>query len=143
VNPRGSLQFRLTLAALLPLLLAMTAAWAVATFVFTRTLEQRVEQQIENTANVLTGSGLPFTPELLQRVADLQQVEIALLDVEGRMVSRTRGNAASEPAITIVRPIAGGSDPRAAAVMVAASLRDARDAARRAAFGMGLAVLAA
>lgn len=143
MNLRGSLRFRLTLAALLPLVLAMSAAWAVATFVFTRTLEQRVEQQIENTASVLTGSGLPLTPELLQRVADLQQVEIALLDAHGRVVERTHGDAAREPAISVVRPVADGSDPRADKVAVTASLRDARDAARRAALGMGLAVLAA
>jgi signal transduction histidine kinase len=143
VNSRGSLRSRLTLAALLPLLLAMTAAWGVATFVFTRTLEQRVEQQIENTAGVLTGSALPFTPDLLQRVADLQQVEIALLDADGRVVSRTHGDSASAPVVAVVRPVADGSDPHAAAVMVTASLRDARDAAQRAAFGMGLAVIAA
>ena len=157
------------LAALLPLLLAMTAAWAVATFVFTRTLEQRVEQQIENTANVLTDGGLPFTAELLQRVADLQQVQIALLDASGRVVGRTRGDLADrsaetaigggmgearegrprhldvggEPVIAVLRPVALGSDARVSAVLVTASLRDARDAGRSAALGIGLAVIAA
>ena len=169
MNPRRSFRFRLTLAALLPLLLAMTAAWAVATFVFTHTLEQRVEQQIENTANVLTGGGLPFTAELLQRVADLQQVEIALLDANDRVVGRTQGDLADrsaetavhegiagsdesrprhfdvggEPVIAVLRPVAAGSDARVAAVLVAASLRDARDAGRSAALGIGLAVIAA
>lgn len=169
MNPRSSFRSRLTLAALLPLLLAMTAAWAVATFVFTRTLEQRVEQQIENTANVLTGGGLPFTAELLQRVADLQQVQIALLDANGRVVGSTRGaladrsagtalheatiessgarprhfDVAGEPVIAVLRPVAGGSDARVASVLVAASLRDARDAGRSAALGIGLAVIAA
>ena len=157
------------IAALLPLLLAMTAAWAVATFVFTRALDQRVEQQIENAANVLTGGGLPFTTELLQRVADLQQVQIALLDANGRVVARTQGDLAArsaetaahdgmadfgearprhfdvggEPTVMVMRPVAGGSNPNVAAVLVAASLRDARDAGRSAAFGIGLAVIAA
>jgi signal transduction histidine kinase len=169
VNPRRSFRFRLTLAALLPLLLAMTAAWAVATFVFTRALDQRVEQQIENAANVLTGGGLPFTTELLQRVADLQQVQIALLDANGRVIARTQGDLAvrsaetavhdgmadfrearprhfdvgGEPTIVVMRPVAGGSNPNVAAVLVAASLRDARDAGRSAALGIGLAVIAA
>ena len=63
------------------MLLAMLAAWVIATVAFTRTLEQRVENQIGNAANVITRNGLPLTTELLQRVADLQQAEIALLEV--------------------------------------------------------------
>jgi signal transduction histidine kinase len=151
------------------MLLAMLAAWVIATVAFTRTLEQRVESQIVNAANVITRNGLPLTTELLQRVADLQQAEIALLGPDGAVITSTRGNlsafaartitrqpagargaantlhldAAGEPAIAIVRPLAERSDPRASAMLITASLRDARDAARRAALGMGLAVLAA
>ena len=151
------------------MLLAMLAAWVIATVAFTRTLEQRVESQIGNAANVITRNGLPLTTELLQRVADLQQAEIALLGPDGTVIASTRGNlsafaaraitrqpagargtettlhldAAGEPAIAIVRPLVERSDPRASAVLITASLRDARDAARRAALGMGLAVLAA
>jgi signal transduction histidine kinase len=169
VNFRGSLRLRLTLAALVPMLLAMLAAWVIATVAFTRTLEQRVESQIGNAANVITRNGLPLTTELLQRVADLQQAEIALLGPDGAVIASTRGNlsalaareisrqevqargadstlhldAAGEPAIAIVRDLVARSDPRASAVLITASLRDARDAARRAALGMGLAVLAA
>ena len=169
MNLRGSLRLRLTLAALVPMLLAMLAAWIIATVAFTRTLEQRVESQIGNAANVITRNGLPLTTELLQRVADLQQAEIALLGPDGTVITSTRGNlsafaaraisrqpagargaettlhidAAGEPAIAIVRPIVERIDPRASAVLITASLRDARDAARRAALGMGLAVLAA
>jgi signal transduction histidine kinase len=169
VNQRGSLRLRLTLAALVPMLLAMLAAWVIATVAFTRTLEQRVESQIGNAANVITGNGLPLTTDLLQRVADLQQAEIALLGPDGAVIASTRGNlsafaageisrqpvaargaettlhldVAGEPAIAIVRQLAERSDPRASAMLITASLRDARDAARRAALGMGLAVLAA
>jgi signal transduction histidine kinase len=157
------------LAALLPLLAAMGAAWMIATIIFTRTLEQRVADQLTNTAAVLTGTGLPFTPELLQRVADLQRADIALLDARGTVVASTAGDLPSrvapgiaathpaaasagaaqrlnldgEPVIAVVRAIPAHSDPRATAVLITASLRDARDAARRAALGMGLAVLAA
>jgi signal transduction histidine kinase len=151
------------------MLLAMLAAWVIATVAFTRTLEQRVEIEIGNAANVITRNGLPLTTELLQRVADLQQAEIALLGPDGTVIASTRGNlsasaarafslrptgprnadttlhldAAGEPAIAIVRQLVASSDPRASAVLITASLRDARDAARRAALGMGLAVLAA
>jgi signal transduction histidine kinase len=157
------------LAALLPLLAAMCAAWVIATLIFTRTLEQRVADQLADTADVLTRTGLPLTNELLQRVADLQQDEIALLDAQGAIVAGTSGNLApsvaphvaaagsgdaatgtmhrldvgSEPVIALVRPIPPRSDPRAARLLITASLKDARDAARRAALGMGLAVLAA
>ena len=169
MNFRGSLRFRLTLAALVPMLLAMLAAWVIATVAFTRTLEERVASQIGNAANVITRNGLPLTSELLQRVADLQQAEIALLGPDGALITSTHGNlsafaaseisrqpaeargadttrhldAAGEPAIAIVRQLMPRSDQRASAVLITASLRDARDAARRAALGMGLAVLAA
>ncbi|NJD31193.1 MAG: HAMP domain-containing protein, partial [Gammaproteobacteria bacterium] len=139
----SSIRFRLTLAALLPLLVAMAAAWAIATVIFTRTLEQRVADQLSDTANVLTRTGLPFTKELLQRVADLQQVRIALLDANGAIVTSTTGDPAVQPVLSLTRPVPAGSDPRATTLVVTASLRDARDAARRAALGMGLAVLAA
>jgi len=151
------------------MLLAMLAAWVIATVAFTRTLEQRVESQIDNAAHVITRNYLPLTTELLQRVADLQQAEIALLGPDGTVIASTRGKlaafavreisrqpvavrgaqttlhleAAGEPAIAIVRELVARGDPRASTMLIAASLRDARDAARRAALGMGLAVLAA
>jgi signal transduction histidine kinase len=157
------------LAALLPLLAAMCAAWTIATLIFTRTLEQRVADQLVDTADVLTRTGLPFTKDLLQRVADLQQSEIALLDASGSILTSTTGSLASrvapritspattnvgnesarrfdvqgEPAMTVARAIPRGNDPRAVTLLITASLKDARDAARRAALGMGFAVLAA
>lgn len=169
MDNRSSLRLRLMLAALLPLLAAMCAAWAIATLIFTRTLEQRVADQLADTADVLTRTGLPLTTELLQRVADLQQDEIALLDAKGALVASTAGTLTSrvaprfaaarsgdpatgtvqrleveaEPVIALVRPIPARSNPRASQLLIAASLKDARDAARRAALGMGLAVLAA
>ncbi len=169
MNNRSSLRLRLMLAALLPLLAAMCAAWAIATVIFTRTLEQRVADQLADTADVLTRTGLPLTTELLQRVADLQQDEIALLDAKGALVASTAGTLTSRvaprfaaarsgdpatgavqrleveaaPVIALVRPIPASSNPRASQLLITASLKDARDAARRAALGMGLAVLAA
>lgn len=169
MTPRPSLRLGLIFAALLPLLVAVAAAWGIATVIFVRTLEQRVADQLANTADVLTRTGLPFTTDLLQRVADLQQVEIALLDSRGSIVARTTGglvarvaplvvagessdgrtggarkvDVGSESVIALHRRIQAGSASDVTTVLVAASLRDARDAARRAAFGTGLAMLAA
>jgi signal transduction histidine kinase len=166
---RNSLHLRLVLAALLPLLLAMVAAWAIAALIFARTLEQRVADQLADAADTLAETGLPYTPEVLQRVADLQGARIALLDHRGAVVTRTVGDisagvvsaasdmldrnaitggmrrldVAGEPVVVVARPVAEQRDARASAILLVGSLRDARTAASRAALGMGLAVLAA
>ncbi|MCM2312766.1 MAG: ATP-binding protein [Steroidobacteraceae bacterium] len=166
---RNNLHLRLVLAALLPLLIAMVAAWAIAALTFARTLEQRVADQLADAADTLAETGLPYTPEVLQRVADLQGARIALLDRRGAMVTRTAGDipagvvsaasdmldrnattggmrrldVAGEPVVVVARPVATQRDARASAILLVGSLRDARTAASRAALGMGLAVLAA
>jgi len=153
------------LAAFLPLLMAMAAAWAVAAIVFARTLQERVADQLAEAAEVLTGTGLPYTPEVLRRFAELQQAGIKLFDAGGTEVLSSAGplsaeimaqlrlpgahgtieriEIAGEPLVVVERPFAGGNDARHATIVLASSLRDARDAARRAALGMGLAVVAA
>ena len=160
-----SLRTRFLLAAFLPLLLAMAAAWAVATVVFSHTLQQRVADQLSDAADVLTGSGLPYTPELLRRVADLQQAGIKLFDgqgaevissngplppalmaalrAQGSTVAPVRTELAGEPIVVVSRPLVGAAGSGPATVVLAGSLRDARSAARRAALGVGLAVLVA
>lgn len=166
---RNNLHLRVMLAALLPLLLAMVAAWAIASLIFARTLEQRVADQLADAADTFAETGLPYTTEVLQRVADLQGARIALLDRQGVVVTHTTGevpasviatavdmlarqpaaggmqriDAADEPVVVVVRPVAAQRDARASAILLAGSLRDARTAAARAALGMGLAVLAA
>jgi signal transduction histidine kinase len=79
------LYVRLILALLGPLLLAMAAAWAIGVGIVTRTLEQRVEGQLRNAVAVLAGGGLPMTPDLLKRLASLQQSDLVLLDRHGRV----------------------------------------------------------
>jgi len=166
---RSNLHLRLVLSALLPLLLAMLAAWLIAAFTFARMLEQRVTDQLTDAAEILADTGLPYTPEILQRVADLQRADIALLDRDGAVVLRTRGelsvaaaaraqelltsrpdtgatlrlDADGQPVVLVLRPLAAQRDARAAAILFVASLHDARTAAWRAAIGMGLALLAA
>jgi signal transduction histidine kinase len=165
VRPSDSLRVRFMLAAFLPLLLAMAAAWAVAAVVFARTLQERVADQLADAAEILTGTGLPYTPEVLRRIAELQQAGIKLFDADGAEVLSSAGplsaeimaqlrlpdahgrteriEIAGEPLVVVARPLAGAYDTRPATVVLAGSLRDAREAARRAALGMGLAVVAA
>jgi len=160
-----SLRARFLLAAFLPLLLAMAAAWAIATAVFSHMLQQRVADQLSDAADVLTGSGLPYTPEVLRRIAELQQAGIKLFDAQGMEVISSSGPLSAavmaelrpqaagvapvrtelggEPLVVVSRPLDGMAAPGSATVVLAGSLRDARSAARRAALGVGLAVLAA
>ena len=65
------------------------------TVVFSHTLQQRVADQLSDAADVLTGSGLPYTPELLRRVADLQQAGIKLFDRRRRRGDQQRRPAAA------------------------------------------------
>jgi signal transduction histidine kinase len=163
-----SLYWRLTLALLGPLLLAMLAAWAIGVGIVTQVLEQRVERQSRNAATVLATWGLPYTPELLRRLASLQQADFVLLDRDGRVAASTsagvgaaldafladrarRSDGAGDsfrlanpvPSVAVYQPIAESHDPRYSALVAVTSLEDATAAARRAALWLGLAMLTA
>jgi signal transduction histidine kinase len=165
---RLSLYWRLTLALLGPLLLAMVAAWAIGAGAVTKALEQRVERQSRNAAQVLAAWGLPYTPELLRRLAALQQADFVLLDRGGRVVVSTSddvGRALEKmlqspsntlrtdgamlrlqdpsPSVAVYQQISASHDPRYSALIAVSSLTDATAAARRAALWLGLAMLAA
>jgi len=167
VHNRLSLYWRLTAALLGPLLLAMLAAWAIGVGIVTRTLEQRVEGQCRNAASVLATWNLPYTPELLRRVALLQQADFVLLDRQGGVAYSTshpvadalRGSlqqfnaqprSQSAPlrveapvrSVALYQPLTSTSDPRYSALVVVAPLADAEAAAKRAAVWLGLAMLA-
>lgn len=168
MNFRLSLYWRLALPLLGPLLLAMLAAWAIGVSVVTDTLARRVEGQCRNAAAVLATWGLPYTPELLQRVAKLQQADFVLLDRHGKVVFSTSGPVASAlrvpleqvvarprpttlsmrlerpvDSIAVYQPIGAAHDPRHSALVAVAPLADAEAAARRAAAWLGFAMLAA
>ena len=165
---RPSLYWRLTLALLGPLLLAMVAAWAIGVGIVTQALEQRVERQSRNAATVLAAWGLPYTPELLRRLSSLQQADFALLDRAGRVALSTstavgaalddflvgratpRDGAGDSfrladpvPSVAVYQSIAASHDPRYSALVAVTSLEDATTAARRAALWLGLAMLTA
>jgi signal transduction histidine kinase len=166
--PRFSPLYRRTmLATLLPLLLAMAVTWALTTAVFSRSLDARVVEQTRRTARVLTESGLPFTQALLDRLAELQQTEFVLLRADGGtpltsyrelpaevaryLADRTAASAVTErhlevggvPAVVVAQPVDGRSDVRYRELVAVASLGDARAAARAAAVGLAVAMLAA
>ena len=163
-----SLYWRLTLALLGPLLLAMLAAWAIGVGIVTQALEQRVERQSRNAATVLAAWGLPYTPELLRRLASLQQADFVLLDRDGRVALSTSPDvdaalaalperrtvrpggtgdsfrlADPVPSVAVYQPISASHDPRYSALVAVTSLEDATTAARRAALWLGLAMLTA
>jgi signal transduction histidine kinase len=169
VQKSSSIYARLMVAALLPLLLGMAAAFLIATAIFTRVLESRVAAQAEHAAQVLASSRLALTPELLRRVAQLQRTDFVLLDAEGAVAGSSyetvpaavsavlaahRGgppaqrevahfDLGGEPSIAVYAPILAPGDARVAVLLIVASLRDARTAAWRAASGVALAVLVA
>jgi signal transduction histidine kinase len=168
VRYRPSLYWRLTLALLGPLLLAMLAAWAIGVGIVSQSLEQRVERQSRNAARVLAASGLPYTPELLRRLAAMQQADFVLVDRAGKVALATSPDVGAaleaslgqfvvnpghdvppvrfeqpSPAIAVYEPIAAQHDPRYAALVAVVPLADAQGAARRAALGVGIAMLAA
>jgi signal transduction histidine kinase len=168
VRYRPSLYWRLTFALLGPLLLAMLAAWAIGVGIVTQSLEQRVERQSRNAARVLAVAGLPYTPELLRRLAAMQQADFVLVDRFGQVALSTSPDvgAALEssmerfalanvgdvppvrleqpvPSIAVYEAIPAHQDPRYSALVAVVPLADAQGAARRAALGLGLAMLAA
>jgi signal transduction histidine kinase len=163
-----SLYWRLTLALLGPLLLAMLAAWAIGVGIVTQALEQRVERQSRNAATVLATWGLPYTPELLRRLASLQQADFVLLDRGGQVALSTSPEVGAAlaavlekrtvrpgdrgdsfrlddpvPSVAVIQPISENHDPRYSALVAVTSLEDATAAARRAALWLGLAMLTA
>jgi signal transduction histidine kinase len=168
VRFRPSLYWRLTFALLGPLLLAMLAAWAIGVSIVSQSLEDRVERQSRNAARVLAVAGLPYTPELLRRLAAMQQADFVLVDRAGQVALATSpdvgealeaaigrfvvagdGEVPPErleqpvPAIAVYEPIPEQQDPRYSALVAVVPLADAQGAARRAALALGLAMLAA
>jgi signal transduction histidine kinase len=166
VRYRPSLYLRLILTLLGPLLVAMAAAWAIGVGIVTDALEQRLEGQLRNAASVLASGGLPYTPELLRRLASLQQSDFVLLDPAGNVAvttsatigdaigaslakrrpwaaSETRRLEAPVQSIAVYQPIDASQEPRYSALVAVAPLGDAASAAGRAARWLGLAMLAA
>jgi len=153
------------LAALLPLAAGIALAWGLTSATYTGSLERRLSEQMENTATLLAGGDVPVTAEVLRRIAALQQTDAALLDSGGQLVlssdderfqgviDQIRGEGGTvdagsitatlkgEPVVLVVRPMHAQADPRHSKLVVLASLRDARTAAREAAVATGIAAL--
>ena len=163
---RPSLYLRLILTLLGPLLIAMAAAWAIGVGIVTNALEQRLEGQLRNAATVLATGGIPYTPEVLRRLASVQQSDFVLIDHAGRVAVTTSGKVgdaiaaslaqrlpllgaetrridAPVQSIAVYQPIDPSEEPRYSALVAVAPLGDAAAAARSAARWLGLAMLAA
>ena len=163
---RPSLYLRLILTLLGPLLIAMAAAWAIGVGIVTNALEQRLEGQLRNAATVLATGGIPYTPEVLRRLASVQQSDFVLIDHAGRVAVTTSGKVgdaiaaslaqrlpllgaetrridAPVQSIAVYQPIDASEEPRYSALVAVAPLGDAAAAARSAARWLGLAMLAA
>ena len=163
---RPSLYLRLILTLLGPLLIAMAAAWTIGVSIVTNVLEQRLEGQLRNAATILATWDLPYTPELLRRLASLQESNFVLLDRTGAVAvttsakvgsaveaslaerrpwlnSETRRLEVPVQSIAVYQTIDAGREPRYSALVAVAPLGDAASAATRAARWLGLAMLAA
>ncbi|MBS0366365.1 MAG: HAMP domain-containing histidine kinase [Proteobacteria bacterium] len=157
------LNVRLMVAALAPLAAAGACAYFIATAVITRTLETHTRLQTEHAARVLSSAQLPLTPQLLNRLAALQQADFYLLDGAGRVVSGSaappiglgeqlahvragnptvRFELLGTPVVAAAASLVGGDD-RYRTLVVVSPLTEVRAAARRAASGLAVAVLAA
>jgi signal transduction histidine kinase len=166
VRYQPTLYLRLIVTLLGPLLIAMAAAWGIGVGIVTNALEQRLEFQLRNAATVLATGALPYTPELLRRLASLQQSEFVLLDRAGgialttsvqvgqaieRSLSSQRRWPADETrtldapiqSIAIYQALDADREPRYSALVAVAPLGEAAGAAARAAWWLGLAMLAA
>jgi len=166
VRYRLSLYLRLILTLLGPLLIAMAAAWAIGVGIVTNALEQRLEGQLRNAATVLATGGIPYTPEVLRRLASVQQSDFVLIDHAGRVAVTTSNKVGDAIAaslaerlpllgaetrridvpvqsIAVYQPIDASEEPRYSALVAVAPLGDAAAAARSAARWLGLAMLAA
>src|SRR5689334_1994229 len=162
---RSSLYLRLVLTLLGPLLLAMTAAWAIGVGVITNALERRLEVQLRKAASVLSTGELPYTADLLRRLAALQQSDFVLLDTDGSVALTTSPAVAAAvtqslaerrewpksesrrlpkpvQSIAVLQRINDMRDSRYSALVAVAPLGDVAAAASRATRWLGFAMLA-
>jgi signal transduction histidine kinase len=160
------LYWRLYLPLGISLLVATLLAWLLASRLLADALEARLQGQLDSAAALLAEQGLPFTPDILERIAGLLGIGLVLFDPAGRpalaaglhgtptlelLTSRHRTWLARSdaPAALEVRAAGtryrlalrrlAGRDGRYATVAVVASLADLEAAARRSAWWLAAA----
>jgi signal transduction histidine kinase len=165
VPRRSGLYPRLMTALLAPLVVAMLVGWAIGVFVLARSFEDRALDQMERAADVIADGGLPLTPEVLRRVADLQQGDFVLLDagrtpvlttmltlsepLRAALADRTRPlgpftvHTSTNEYVVVIRSLATPRNPQYSLVAAVTSTNDARRAAYRAAIMLGGALICA
>lgn len=163
---------RLMRAVIASLVLAMLLAWGIAVQLLSRSYEQRVIRQTTDAVGVLA-DGLVLTPSLLQRLARLEGSNFVALDANYvsklstfpdtppailaavRSLPNAANARSAAPAvpirlklggiehIVVARSISYPLDPRLRHIVGVTSLAETREAVRRAALALGLAMLAA
>lgn len=154
----------LPLAALIVAGTALT--WWVASYLLTQALETRVKEQLLNAADIIAGQAFPLTPEVLKRLADIQQSEVIILDAEQRVTLSTLeatpedstlhdqivAHTASQPLpntvgelfrgdeelLIVVRTLDPSRNPRFAEIALLGSLAVAQEAAHQIALWLGV-----
>lgn len=162
VAPLNSLYNRIFLP-LAALIVAGTAlAWWVASYLLTEALESRVREQLLHAADIIAGQAFPLTPEVLKRLADIQQSELIVLDAANRVAlstlkapelnSQIIAHLATRPSpdavgelyrgdeelLVVVRALDPSRNPGFAQIALLGSLAVAQHAARQAALWLGL-----
>ena len=83
------------------LLVAMVAAWAIALYLLTNTIDRRLDATLENATSILAEGTFPFSPDLIGRLDRLIEARILLAGDTGTIGLSTGGdslNAAVEAA---------------------------------------------
>jgi signal transduction histidine kinase len=164
-----TLHRRLLAPYLITLVVTLILAWWTATYLLTRSLEQRLADQLQHATDVLTRGDLPLSDELLRRLAQLLDVDVLLVNESLEVVATTRpGGPESLPSaldldwdltaaaaipqrlsggdesyLAVTSPVKATHDPRYAGLALAAGLGDIRAAAHRAALWLGAGAVVA
>ena len=148
----------------------MVAAWAIALYLLTNTIDRRLDATLENATSILAEGTFPFSPDLIGRLDRLIEARIMLAGDTGTIGLSTGDdllNAAVEaeagefsnlagdatifvtvladrvPWRAAVRGLQTARDDRYRYVVAAASLSDTRKVARDSALFLGAAMLLA
>jgi len=103
---QSSIYKRVFLPYSLALLAATACAYFIATYLVSQTLEARLENRVAHTLDVLAAGRFPLTPDLLQQLAILQEMDFILLHADGSVALTTYAPAA--PGAPTAGELAGG-----------------------------------
>lgn len=156
-----SIYFRVFLPFALAVITIVLFAWWTATYLLTGALELRLYDQLDHATRVLAEGTFPLTANLLDRIADLQNAEFALLRDDGSvgpnsiepdqpdLIRLIAESNASNPRVApphyalVIVPLPASRSGEYAAIAGLASLHDIEAAGQRTARWLGVAALVA